>query len=151
MNNFSGSGTVSTNPKVGKTATGIDYVKFIVQIERPKGNNGAASYDRLPVGCWGGVCKYAQYIEIGDEIEFCGSISTTSKKDASGNWTNSFEIVVRNIKITRRSETPVPKSPQQMTPNPVAVPQRQAVPLPTNPPPVVEETMPFDIYGGYFG
>jgi hypothetical protein len=40
-----------------------------------------------------------------------------------------------------------------MTPNPVPVPQRQtAVPMPTNPPPVIDpDTMPFDVYGGYYG
>ena len=155
MNNYCGSGTVSTNPTVGKTATGVDYVKFIVSIERPKGKNGAAAFDRIPVGCWGPVCKYAQYIESGDEIEFQGSLSTASKKDAAGNWTNSFEIMVRQIKVTRKYNplTAAPTQPQPMTPNPVPVPQRQtAVPMPTNPPPVIDpDTMPFDVYGGYYG
>lgn len=155
MNNYCGSGTVSTNPMVGKTATGVDYVKFIVQTERPKGKNGAASFDRIPVGCWGPVCKYAQYIESGDEIEFQGSLSTTSKKDAAGNWTNSFEIMVRSIRVTRKPNplSAASTQPQPMTQNPVPVPQRQtAVPMPTNPPPVIDpDTMPFDVYGGYYG
>lgn len=155
MNNYCGSGTVSTNPMVGKTATGVDYVKFIVQTERPKGKNGAAAFDRIPVGCWGPVCKYAQYIENGDEIEFQGSLSTSGKKDAAGNWSNSFEIMVRQIKVTRKYNplTATSTQPQPMTPNPVPVPQRQtAVPMPTNPPPVIDpDTMPFDVYGGYYG
>lgn len=155
MNNYCGSGTVSTNPTVGKTATGVDYVKFIVQTERPKGKNGAAAFDRIPVGCWGPVCKYAQYIESGDEIEFQGSLSTSGKKDAAGNWSNTFEILVRSIRITRKSN-PMPaavQQPQTMTPNPGPFPQSQtAVPMPTNPPPVIDpDTMPFDVYGGYYG
>ena len=155
MNNYCGSGTVSTNPMVGKTATGVDYVKFIVWTERPKEKNGAASFDRIPVGCWGPVCKYAQYIENGDEIEFQGSLSTSGKKDASGNWSNTFEIMVRSIRVTRKSNplSAASTQPQPMTPNPVPVPQRQtAVPMPTNPPPVIDpDTMPFDVYGGYYG
>ena len=52
MNNCSISGKVALPPKVGKTATNSDFVKFIVEVDRPKGKDGKATSDRINVGCW---------------------------------------------------------------------------------------------------
>lgn len=151
MNNFCGTGIIDTIPKTGKTLTGVNFIKFIVKVERPKAKNGTVSFDRIPVGCWGPVCQYAQYLEKDDEIEFQGSLSTSSKQDQNGNWSNTFEIVVKSIKMTKKAGTL--QAAQPMTPNPVPVPQPAPAPVPPpmTPPPVVDETMPFDVYGGYYG
>jgi len=148
MNSFCGSGKVCVLPKAGRTATNTEFVKFIVQIERPKGKDGKESFDRINVGCWGSICKYAQYIENGDTIEFSGPISTTAyQKD--GVWVNNWEVSVKSVKILARANvTNGQLQPVQAQPQPAPAP----VPPPTVAPPVVDESMlPFDIMGGYYG
>lgn len=134
MNNFCGSGKVCVNPKAGRTALNTDFVKFIVEIEKPKGKDGKQSFDRINVGCWGAICKYAQYIENGDQVEFTGPISTTSyQKD--GQWVNSWEVTAKSIKVLTKTN----------------IKQEASVPEPAPPPPPPPpEEVPFDIYGGYY-
>lgn len=150
MNNFCGSGKVCVNPKSGRTALNTEFVKFIVQIERPKGKDGKESFDRINVGCWGAICKYAQYIENGDIIEFSGPLSTTSYQK-EGQWVNNWEISAKSIRILQKTV-----SVQQPSPVPAAQPIPQPAPAPVPPPtvapPEVDESMlPFDIMGGYYG
>lgn len=150
MNNFCGSGKVCVNPKSGRTALNTEFVKFIVQIERPKGKDGKESFDRINVGCWGGICKYAQYIEQGDIIEFTGPLSTTSYQK-EGQWVNNWEISAKSIRILQKTNGI--QQPSQVAPNPVPVPVAPppVVPMPTTPPPEEDPTLPFDIMGGYYG
>ena len=147
MNNFCGSGKVCVNPKSGRTALNTEFVKFIVQIERPKGNDGKETFDRINVGCWGKICKYAQYIENGDIIEFSGPLSTTSYQK-EGQWVNNWEISAKSIRILKKSDQLQPSQVPQPIPQPAPAP----VPPPTVAPPEVDESMlPFDIMGGYYG
>ena len=150
MNNFCGSGKVCVNPKAGRTALNTEFVKFIVQIERPKGKDGKESFDRINVGCWGGICKYAQYIEQGDIIEFSGPLSTTSYQK-EGQWVNNWEISAKSIRILQKTNGI--QQPVQVAPNPVPVPVAPppVVPMPTTPPPEEDPSLPFDIMGGYYG
>lgn len=151
MNNFCGSGKVCVNPKSGRTALNTEFVKFIVQIERPKGKDGKESLDRINVGCWGAICKYAQYIENGDIIEFTGPLSTTSYQK-EGQWVNNWEISAKSIRILQKTNG-IQQQPAQVAPNPVPVPVAPppVVPMPTTPPPEEDPTLPFDIMGGYYG
>ncbi len=151
MNNFCGSGKVCVNPKSGRTALNTEFVKFIVQIERPKGKDGKETFDRINVGCWGAICKYAQYIENGDIIEFSGPLSTTSYQK-EGQWVNNWEISAKTIRILQKTV-----GVQQPSPVPAAQPIPQPAPAPVPPPVTVEtyatpeESLPFDIMGGYYG
>lgn len=151
MNNFCGSGKVCVNPKSGRTALNTEFVKFIVQIERPKGKDGKESFDRINVGCWGAICKYAQYIESGDIIEFTGPLSTTSYQK-EGQWVNNWEISAKTIRILQKTNG-IQQQPAQVAPNPVPVPVAPppVVPMPTTPPPEEDPSLPFDIMGGYYG
>lgn len=151
MNNFCGSGKVCVNPKSGRTALNTEFVKFIVQIDRPKGKDGKESFDRINVGCWGAICKYAQYIENGDIIEFTGPLSTTSYQK-EGQWVNNWEISAKSIRILQKTNG-IQQQPAQVAPNPVPVPVAPppVVPMPTTPPPEEDPTLPFDIMGGYYG
>ena len=149
MNNFSGSGKVCVQPKSGRTTMNTEFVKFIVQIERPKGKDGKETFDRINVGCWGSICKYAQYIEQGDIIEFTGPLSTTSyQKD--GQWVNTWEVSAKTLKVVSKEHNVAQASPSPATnliPAPIAPPPQ--IPLPPVPPP--DDTMQFDIMGGYYG
>ena len=152
MNNFCGSGKVCVNPKSGRTALNTDFVKFIVEIEKPKGKDGKQSFDRINVGCWGAICKYAQYIENGDEIEFTGPLSTAAYQK-NGQWVNTWEIAAKSIRILKKSvgDQLQPSQVPQPQPAPTAMPPTP-VPPPTVAPPEVDESMlPFDIMGGYYG
>ena len=150
MNNCSISGKVALPPKVGRTATNSEYVKFILEVERPKGKDGKQTFDRINVGCWGTICKYAQYIEQGDQIELTGPISTSAyQKD--GQWVNLWEVSAKTIRILQKTN-----GIQQPSPVPAAQPIPQPAPAPVPPPtvalPEVDESMlPFDIMGGYYG
>ena len=147
MNNFCGSGKVCITPKSGRTTLNTEFVKFIVQIDRPKGKDGKESFDRINVGCWGAICKYAQYIENGDIIEFTGPLSTTSYQK-EGQWVNNWEISAKTNGIQQPS--PVPAA--QPIPQPAPAPVPQPTVAPTVAPPEVDESMlPFDIMGGYYG
>lgn len=150
MNNFSGSGKVCVAPKAGRTTMNTDFVKFIVEVERPKGKDGKQTFDRINVGCWGKICQYAQYIEQGDVIEFTGPLSTTSYQK-EGQWVNNWEISAKMIKILQKTvgvQQPSPVPAAQPIPQPAPAP----VPPPTVAPPEVDESMlPFDIMGGYYG
>ena len=150
MNNFSGSGKVCVAPKAGRTTMNTDFVKFIVQIERPKGKDGKETFDRINVGCWGSICKYAQYIEQGDIIEFTGPLSTTSYQK-EGQWVHNWEIAAKTISSLQKTvgvHQPSPVPAAQPIPQPAPAP----VPPPTVAPPEVDESMlPFDIMGGYYG
>ena len=146
MNNFCGSGKVCVNPKSGRTALNTEFVKFIVQIERPKGKDGKETFDRINVGCWGKICNYAQYIENGDIIEFTGPLSTMSYQK-EGQWVNNWEISAKSIRILQKTA-----GVQQPSPVPQPQPAPAPVPPPTVAPPEVDESMlPFDIMGGYYG
>ena len=149
MNNCSISGKVALPPKVGKTATNSDFVKFIVEVDRPKGKDGKATSDRINVGCWGKICSYAQYIEQGDIVELTGPISTTAyQKD--GQWVNLWEVSAKTVKIIQKT---VGTQPAQVAPNPIPTPiaPPPVVPMPTTPPPEDDPALPFDIMGGYYG
>lgn len=149
MNDFCGSGRVYLPPKVGKTATNTDFVRFVVEIDRPKSKDGKQSHDRINVGCWGPICKYAQYVEQDDVIEFTGPL-TTSAYQKEGQWVNTWEISARTLKIMKKSVTAQPVQPVQ--PNPVPVPPpviQEQIPLPQVPPPE-DPALPFDIMGGYY-
>ena len=151
MNNCSISGTVALPPKVGRTATNSEYVKFILEVERPKGKDGKQTFDRINVGCWGSICKYAQYIEQGDQIELTGPISTSAyQKD--GQWVNLWEVSAKTVKILQKTNG-IQQQPAQVAPNPVPVPVAPppVVPMPTTPPPEEDPALPFDIMGGYYG
>lgn len=146
MNNYSGSGRVYLPPKAGKTQTNADYVKFIVEIERPKGKDGKQTFDRINVGCWGSICKYAQYIEQDDIIEFTGPLTTTSyQKD--GQWVHIWEISAKTLKIMKKSGTGTQAQPQ---PAPVPLPPTPPEQIPLPPPPP-DDAIPFDIMSGYYG
>lgn len=150
MNNCSISGKVALPPKVGRTATNSEYVKFILEVERPKGKDGKQTFDRINVGCWGKICNYAQYIEQGDQIELTGPISTSAyQKD--GQWVNLWEVSAKTVKILQKTngiQQPSPVPAAQPIPQPAPAP----VPPPTVAPPEVDESMlPFDIMGGYYG
>lgn len=151
MNNFCGSGKVCVNPKSGRTALNTDFVKFIVEIEKPKGKDGKQSFDRINVGCWGKICNYAQYIENGDIIEFTGPLSTMSyQKD--GQWVNNWEISAKSIRILKKSVGDQLHPSQVPAAQPIPQPAPAPVPPPTVAPPEVDESMlPFDIMGGYYG
>ena len=148
MNNCSISGKVALPPKVGRTATNSDFVKFIVEVERPKGKDGKQTFDQINVACWGSICKYAQYVEKDDEVEFTGPLTTASyQKD--GQWVKIYEISAKTLKITKKAVT----QPAQVAPNPIPVPVAPppVVPMPTTPPPEEDQALPFDIMGGYYG
>lgn len=150
MNNCSISGKVALPPKVGRTATNSEFVKFILEVERPKGKDGKQTFDRINVGCWGKICNYAQYIEQGDQIELTGPISTSAyQKD--GQWVNLWEVSAKTVKILQKTngiQQPSPVPAAQPIPQPAPAP----VPPPTVAPPEVDESMlPFDIMGGYYG
>lgn len=150
MNNFSGSGKVCVAPKAGRTAMNTDFVKFIVEVERPKGKDGKQTFDRINVGCWGKICQYAQYIENGDIIEFTGPLSTTSYQK-EGQWVNNWEISAKSIRILQKTSG-IQQPSQVPQPQPQPQPAPAPVPPPTVAPPEVDESMlPFDIMGGYYG
>lgn len=143
MNNYSGSGRVCLPPQRGKTATNTDYIRFIVEIERPKGNDGKQKFDKIRVGCWGPICKYAQYIEEDDVVEFTGPI-TTGSYQSEGKWVNTWEISAKTLKIVKKNiqaAEPIRKAPE---PDPI--------PPPPPPAPPADDTglLPFDL-GGYYG
>ena len=150
MNNCSISGKVLFQPKTGRTLTNFDFVKFIVEVERPKGKDGKQSFDRINVGCWGSICKYAQYVEQGDQVEFTGPLTTTSyQKD--GQWFNGWEVSAKTLKILSK-EFPGQESVHNIETAPI--------PTPTTPPPMIElppmqnddvdPLLPFDICGGSY-
>ena len=149
MNNCSISGKVALQPKVGRTTTNNDFVKFIVEVERPKGKDGKQTFDRINVGCWGKICQYAQYIEQGDRVELTGSITTTAyQKD--GQWVNTWEVSAKTLKVVSKENNVAQASPAP-APNPIPAPiaPPPQIPLPPVPPP--DDTMPFDVMGGYYG
>ena len=159
MNNFSGSGRVATVPHVGRTSTNNDFVKFIVEVARPRGKDGKQGSDRINVGAWGAICKTAQYIEQGDYIEFTGPITTRNYQDDGGQWVNQWEVSLKTVEIKAKTnginQQRQSYQAQNAAPNsgisaaPVAVPMSPppVVPLPATPPPPSDDAIPFDIYG----
>ena len=146
MNNCSISGKVALQPKVGRTTTNNDFVKFIVEVERPKGKDGKQTFDQINVACWGSICKYAQYVEKDDEVEFTGPLTKTSyQKD--GQWVHIWEISAKTMKIMKKAVTQ-PQAQPQPAPVPLPPTPPEQIPLPPPPP---DDAIPFDIMGGYYG
>ena len=139
-------------PHVGKTQTGNNFVKFLLEVPRPKQKDGTIGTDRIKCGAWGTVCKTAQYLEQGDYIEITGTLSTTNYQK-NGQWVNDWEVAVRTLEIKVKSNGINQRQPanyqQQPTPNPVPVPMSPPpqIPMPTTPPPADDQMVPFDIYG----
>lgn len=147
---------------VNRTGSGTMFIKFTLAVQREKDKSGNRATDFIPCAIVGnsGVF-FEKYIEVGAMISVRGAMQSGSYDGANGQKVYTYECFVTQYDLIVPANSQA--NGQQMKPAPIAVPQQQpsgiqnygamqATPMPTNPPPVIDpDTMPFDVYGGYYG
>ena len=94
-------GRISQQPNINQSKSGFSYTRFNIAISRDyQGNNKEKdSTDFIPLVAFGNTSIYVnRFFNKGDLISVVGSIQTMQYKNKNGDLTNSFSILVDQIK-----------------------------------------------------
>lgn len=156
LNSFNGIGRVA-KAKSNTTPTGTLYVKFTLAVPRDKDKSGNVHTDFIPCAIVGKRGEFfTKYCEVGAMISVSGSMQSGSYEN-NGQTVYTFECFVSNYNLLIPAGTKGNNNSQTIQPQPVAMPQQTAAPVPQypapapapmTPPPQIENLPPPDPYNG---
>lgn len=151
LNSFNATGRVATK-NVNQTATGVQYVKFVLAISRGKDK----PTDFIPCTIFGNTSKFfISYIEVGNMVSVSGKIQSSNyEKDgkritALDCFISSYDLIPIPVQ-PKQEQAPAAQPIQQPAPAPAFDPVPPTlydypVPPPQVPPPA-PDSMPFNFY-----